>query len=124
MDNTKSLSENLDDFKKLSSEFKNLGEKIGDENEVFILLNSLPDAYKEVKVALKYGRESITTDAIISAVETKELELMATKRETPNAEGHFAKGKNKNGWKDYKNQQEDRGKSKIKCSYCHKEGDI
>lgn len=27
MENTKSLSDNLDDFKKLSSEFKNLGEK-------------------------------------------------------------------------------------------------
>ncbi|XP_022152111.1 uncharacterized protein LOC111019900 [Momordica charantia] len=75
MDSSKTLSDNLDDFKKLSSEFNSLGEKIGAENEAFILLNSLPESYREVKVALKYGRESITTDAIISAVKTKELEL-------------------------------------------------
>lgn len=72
------MSDNLDDFKKLSSEFKNLGEKIGDENEAFILLNSLPEAYKDVKTALKYGRVSVTTYAIISAVKTKELELQAS----------------------------------------------
>lgn len=50
MDNSKSLSENLDEFKKLSSEFKNLGEKIGDENESFILLNSLPEAQRHTKM--------------------------------------------------------------------------
>lgn len=40
MDSTKSLGENLDDYKKIVMEFKNLGEKIGDENEAFVLLNS------------------------------------------------------------------------------------
>lgn len=96
-------------------EFKNLGENIGDENESFILLNSLPDVYREAKVALKYERESISTDGIISEFKTKELELLASKRESSSAEGHFAKGKTKNN---------DKGKPKIRCNYCHKIGHL
>lgn len=100
MENSISLSEILNEFKTLSSNFKNPGEKIRDENEAFILLNSLLEAYKEDKVALKYGRESITTYGIVSTVKTKELELMETKRKNYSAEGHFAKGKYKNKWKE------------------------
>lgn len=120
MDAAKTLTENLDEFKRMTSEFKNLGEKIGDENEAFVLLNSLPEAYKEVKTALKYGRENITTDAIISAIRTKELEILSLKKET--SEGMFVKGKNKN--KEGKNQADDKSKSKVRCNYCHKEGHI
>lgn len=120
MDAGKSLSENLDEFKKMIYEFKNLGEKIGDKNEAFILLNSLPEAYKDVKNALKYGRESITTDGIISAIRTKELELVSLKKET--SEGHFVKGKTRN--KETKNQPDEKPKQKVKCNYCHKEGHI
>ena len=50
MDDNKSLTENFGEFKKLSSDFKELRDKIGDENESFILLSSLPKAYKEVKI--------------------------------------------------------------------------
>lgn len=41
MDLGKLLSENLDEFKKMTSEFKNLGEKLGDENEAFNLFFSI-----------------------------------------------------------------------------------
>lgn len=37
VDSSRSLIDNLDDFKKLTSEFKNLGETIGDENEAFLI---------------------------------------------------------------------------------------
>ena len=49
MDDNKSLTKNLGEFQKLSSNFKELEDNIGDENESFILLNSLSEAYKEVK---------------------------------------------------------------------------
>ena len=71
MDDNKSLTKSLGEFKKLSSDFKELGDKIGDENELFILLNSLSEEYKEVKMALKYGRQKITTDDVILAVKTR-----------------------------------------------------
>ena len=65
MDGNKSLTQNLGEFKKLSSDFKESRDKIDDENESFILLNSLLEAYKEVKMTLKYGRQKITTDDVI-----------------------------------------------------------
>ena len=72
VDDNKSLIENLGEFKKLSSDFKELGDKIDDENESFILLNSLPEAYKEVKMTLKYGRQKITTKDVISVIKIRE----------------------------------------------------
>lgn len=44
-----------------------------------------------------YGRESITTVFIISTLKTKEMELLATKKEQPTVEGLFVKRKSKNG---------------------------
>lgn len=81
MDSGKNIYENLDDFKKITTEFKNLGEKLGDDNEVFILLNSLPESYKEVKTTLKYGRDSVTVSTIISAIRTREMELLSTSKD-------------------------------------------
>lgn len=49
-----------------------------DENEAYVLLNSLPEAYKEVKNALKYRRNLIKTDAIISVHKTRELEIKSS----------------------------------------------
>lgn len=117
MDQNKTLSENLDEFERMTSEFKSLDEKIGDENVAFVHLNSLPEAYKEVKTTLKYGRETITTNGIISSIRTKELELLSQKKEV--TEGLFVKGKIQEG-----DQPDDKSKTKIKCNYCHKEGHI
>ncbi|XP_038880522.1 uncharacterized protein LOC120072186 [Benincasa hispida] len=49
MDAVKSLTENLNEFKRLSSEFRSIGDNIREENEAFILLNSLPDSFKDVQ---------------------------------------------------------------------------
>lgn len=50
MDSAKTPTENLDKFKKIVTKFKSLGEKLGDDNEAYVLLNSLPKAYKKVKM--------------------------------------------------------------------------
>lgn len=53
-------------------------------------MNSLPDSYKDVKAALKYGRDKILIDGIISALKAKETELLQMiKKESQNAEGIF-----------------------------------
>lgn len=62
MDSSKSLDENLDEFNKICLELAGTGEKMSDENQAIILLNSLPDSYKEIKAAIKYGRDSLTLD--------------------------------------------------------------
>lgn len=60
---SKNLIENLDDFKRLTNEFNQLGERLEVENETAILINSLRDIYRKVKSALKYGRGLVLVDA-------------------------------------------------------------
>ena len=57
-DPSNTLTDNIDEFKKIVLEFKSLEDKLNDENEAYVLLNALPIAYKEVKNTLKYGRLS------------------------------------------------------------------
>ncbi|KAL2497738.1 cysteine-rich RLK (RECEPTOR-like protein kinase) 8 [Abeliophyllum distichum] len=50
--------------------------KIGiDEYKAIILLNSIPEAYKDVKSAIKYGRDDLTVDMFINALRSKSREL-------------------------------------------------
>ena len=79
MDQNKNLQQNLDDFKWIAIALASIDEeKIGDESQAIILLNSLPKSYKEVKAAIKFGRQSITLDEVISALRSWELEMKVT----------------------------------------------
>ena len=51
MDASKSLGQNLDEFKKMTVELANAGadEKLSDENEAIILFNSLPESFRDVR---------------------------------------------------------------------------
>ncbi|TXG63617.1 hypothetical protein EZV62_010611 [Acer yangbiense] len=70
------LGQNLDEFKKMTIELANArdNEKLSDENEAIILLNSL-ESFKDVKDAIKYGMSSLTLEECISALKSKDLEL-------------------------------------------------
>ena len=96
MDPSKSLTDNLDKFKKIVSDFKSLEDKLSDDNEAFVLQNSLPEAYKEVKNSLKYGKDSAKTDVIISTLRTRELKIQLSHKEHQSGNGLFVKGKSQN----------------------------
>ena len=69
MDLGKNLEQNLDDFKKIVISLASVDEeKIGDESQAIILLNSLANSYKEVKAAIKFGRRIITLNEVISTL--------------------------------------------------------
>lgn len=53
----KSYFGNMDDLTKIFLDLSNTGEKLGDENQVIILLNSLLESYKEVKTAIKINKD-------------------------------------------------------------------
>lgn len=81
MESSKTVEENLNEFNKICLDLTNSGEKIESENQPIILLNSLPEIYKEIKNAIKYGRDSLTLDTVIDALRSKNLELKSEKRE-------------------------------------------
>lgn len=96
-------------------------EKLGNESVATIILNSLPEAYKKVKSALKYGSDSISLDAIISAAKCKELELVTYVKVIGNSESLFVKSitsfkKSKLG----KQSKPFKNKGNFKCFLCPK----
>ena len=94
MNQSKTLNENFDEFKKLTNDFNQLRNILEIESEATISINSLHDAYKEVKSALKYGRESISVDTVITALKSKELELQLEVNNGRGAKSLFSKEKN------------------------------
>ena len=80
MDPYKSLEENLDGFKKITMSLANIDEKISHENQAIIILNSLPDTFKDLKTAIKYGRESLSLDDVLGALRSRDLEIKFEKK--------------------------------------------
>ncbi|KAL0537750.1 hypothetical protein IC582_026735 [Cucumis melo] len=121
MDQSKSLEENLDEFQKIVVDLNNIGEKMSDENQAVILLNSLPETYREVKAAIKYGRDSLTMSIVLDALKTRNLEI---KKERKDGELLMARGRSeKKSWKGKERSFRSKSKGKSrKCFLCHKEG--
>lgn len=80
MDPSKTLEYNLNEFKKIDVELSNIDEKISDENQAIIILNTLLDFYKDLKSATKYGRESLYLEGVLGALRSRELENKFEKR--------------------------------------------
>ena len=74
MDPSKILEENLDDFKVITIGLANIDEKIFDENQAIILLNSLLDSFKDMKTAIKYRSESLSLENVLVALRSRDLE--------------------------------------------------
>ncbi|KAA0054895.1 Retrovirus-related Pol polyprotein from transposon TNT 1-94 [Cucumis melo var. makuwa] len=98
MDQSKSLEENLKEFQKIVVDVNNIDEKMSNENQAVILLNSLlSETYQEVKAAIKYGRDSLTMNIVLDAVKTRNLEI---KKEHKDGELLMARGRSdKKSWK-------------------------
>ncbi|KAA0059776.1 Retrovirus-related Pol polyprotein from transposon TNT 1-94 [Cucumis melo var. makuwa] len=94
---------------------------MSDENQVVILLNSLLETYREVKVAIKYGRDSLTMNIVLDALKTRNLEI---KKEHKDRELLVAKGRiDKMSWKGKEKSSTRKSKGEgRKCFFCHKEG--
>ena len=95
MSQSKTLNQNLDEFLRMHIEFANSGENeaLSDENQAIIILNSLPETYREVKTAIKYGRTSITLEEVISALKSKDLEMKTEKGGSSSGELNLSRGR-------------------------------
>ena len=126
MEETKSIDENIDEFTKLVVDLANLDVEIDDEDQAIFLLNSLPRPYEQLKDTLKYGRETLSLEEVVSAVYSKELDLKTSSKVSKSS----AEGLNVRGRPDKRNSN-DKGRDKsrsnsrpreIECWYCKKTG--
>lgn len=79
MDPSKDLDDNLDVFNKLVQDIVNCDEAVSETYKAIILFNSIPDSYKEVKNAIKYGRDTLTPEIVVNSLRSKEMEMRAEK---------------------------------------------
>uniref|UniRef100_A0A803Q4V0 CCHC-type domain-containing protein n=1 Tax=Cannabis sativa TaxID=3483 RepID=A0A803Q4V0_CANSA len=87
----KNLELNLDECLRMHIELANSSENeaLSDENQAIITLNSL---YREAKTSIKYRRNYITLEEVISALNSMDLEMKNDKLESSNGELNLSHG--------------------------------
>lgn len=86
MNSSKDLDGNLDVFNKLVQDIVNCRESVFETYKDIILLNAIPNTYREVKNAIKYGRDTLMSEIVVDSFRSKEMEIRAEKHDRKNGE--------------------------------------
>lgn len=117
MDPSVDLDENLNRFTKLTQDLANCDEKLSKDQLTVVLLNSISDRYRDIKIALEYGREDLTIDIIINALRNKALEIKLEAKDNGDTlmirgKGHSKPSYHFKGFNENKSRWGDKNKSK------------
>lgn len=82
MNESRSADENVDDFLKIVAKLGSLDVKVSDEVQAILFLTSLSSSYNQLKHTLKYRRDSLTVEEVVSAVRSREREIKDTTRDS------------------------------------------
>ncbi|CAM8912019.1 unnamed protein product [Rhodiola kirilowii] len=127
----KDLDESLDEFSKIILDLENLEIKIDDEDQAIMILNALPPSYHSFVETMKYSRDSLSLEEVISALKSKQIERNSSSSTVEGLSVHmkfdkknFQKKASKGGFKSkvQHNSSQQGGAKKLKCFFCHKEG--
>ncbi|KAL0307917.1 UNVERIFIED_CONTAM: Retrovirus-related Pol polyprotein from transposon TNT 1-94 [Sesamum calycinum] len=88
LDMSKNIDENIDEFTKLIQDIKLTGDKNIDDYSPIVLLNAISETYGDVKAAIKYGRDNVQLETVISGLKNKKKEY---KCYNCGGRGHFIK---------------------------------
>ena len=67
----KSIDENIDEVTKPILDLESLGVKIEDKDQAMILLNSLPKMFDQLRGTLKYSKDSLSLEGVVSEIHEK-----------------------------------------------------
>lgn len=76
-------------------DLENIEVKIEDEDQVVILLNSLPKPFNLLKDAPQYSKDKLSLEGLISAIYSKEIDLRIESKDANIREGLSAQGRSK-----------------------------
>ncbi|KAK4394561.1 Retrovirus-related Pol polyprotein from transposon TNT 1-94 [Sesamum angolense] len=91
LDLSKNIDENIDDFTKLIQDIKLTGDKNIDDYSPIVLLNAIPETYGDVKAAIKYGRDNVNLETVVSGLKSKEMDLKTNKPSQNQNEVNFVR---------------------------------
>ena len=104
-------------------DLENIDINYDDEDKALVLLHSLPKSYEIFVDILKHGRDTLTLEDVLRALNSKELQQgidgkaagdVLTARSRPEKREFKSKGKFRSKSKN--------GKKQFKCFHCHEEG--
>ena len=134
MNATISLEQNLDDLNKIVLSLTNMGEIIKEEDQVVIILNALPEQFKELKTVIMYSRDTLTLEDVMSTLRSRDAEMnwqKAAKQESKSDEVLMARGRplrrgnSKKRWNsNSRSRSKSRPKETRKCHHCGKVGHL
>lgn len=87
------LNDNLNIFNKLVQAIINCDKKVSETYKSIILLNFMPDSHREVKNAIKYGKDTLTPEIVIYSLKSNEIEINAEKEDKMSSELHIMKSR-------------------------------
>ncbi|KAL0444068.1 UNVERIFIED_CONTAM: hypothetical protein Slati_2129500 [Sesamum latifolium] len=114
LDVSKTIDDNIDDFTKLIQDIKLTGDKNIDDYSPIILLNAIPKTYGDVKSAIKYGRDHVNLETVISGLKSKEIDLRTNKPSQNQPEVNLVRGRTKNRNNDYKHRKHSNSRSRSR----------
>ncbi|KAJ0869659.1 putative RNA-directed DNA polymerase [Helianthus annuus] len=117
----KTLEDHTDEFNKLIIDLENIEVAIDDEDQAIIFLTSLPSSYEHFVDTLMYGRDSLSMEDVLAALNSKELKKKSYEQED-GGEGLVVRGRSEQ--RSFKARgQNSRSKSKFKrkCFICNSE---
>ncbi|KAK4406052.1 hypothetical protein Sango_0611700 [Sesamum angolense] len=114
LDLSKNIDENIDDFTKLIQDIKLTGDKNIDDYSPIVLLNAIPETYGDVKAVIKYGRDNVNLETVVSGLKSKEIDLKTNKPSQNQNEVNFVRGRTKNRNSDYKYRRHSKSRSRSR----------
>ena len=118
------MQDHMDSFNKLCLDLENINIRYEGEDKTLILLHFLPKSYETFVDILKHGRDKLTLDDEIGALNSKDLqhkvesqksaiEALAVNSRTEKRDPRL-KGRSRSKSRS--------GKRVVKCFHCHEEG--
>src|SRR4051812_39727093 len=109
------IKKHLDDFNAIIMDLGSIDIKVGAEDQVLILLCSLPPAYETFADTLLYGQDSISMEDVSNALKFKELKgTFLDMKEASHGEGLLV---NERKQQDNRSEGEIKSKSKRVIRY-------
>lgn len=90
-----SLDWHIDEFNKVCDELETINEGLSDESKALLLINSLPKPYEHFMDAWLYGRQTLFSEEVKSALGTEKLKDKQDNKEGDSSKDLMVRGKDK-----------------------------